>query len=285
MELRTRYWSDPASRAAFQRFMITIFGLDFSRWEAAGYWDEAYTPFSFFEGDEVMASVCAYLLPARLRGRDTHLLQISGVGTLAEHRRRGLNRELTEIALDWAEGRHEGVFLFSSPGAVDFYDRCGFLPVEEFLCEIEVSGRDPRPGLRPVSQEQPGDLEQIFQRVSEREPVSEVLSLGTPRLWMFHLLYGMGPCLHEVPELETLVLLEREGSRLRLFDVVAPRMPRFEDLYPYLASPGDEVVEFHFSPDRLGLGDAPRRAIQGNHPFVREGFPLEEPIFPATSRA
>ena len=51
------------------------------------------------------------------------LAQISGVGTRPGWRRRGLNRHLTEVALDWARGKHEGVFLFSSDEAIPCSNR------------------------------------------------------------------------------------------------------------------------------------------------------------------
>ena len=78
LELRTHYWDDPAAKAAFKRFILKIHGLDFSEWDSCGYWDHAYTPFSFFDGDTVVASVCIYLLDAVLNGENTRVAQISG---------------------------------------------------------------------------------------------------------------------------------------------------------------------------------------------------------------
>ena len=131
LELRTEYWHDDRARAAFKTFMRTIHGLDFTRWESAGFWDDAHTPFSYFQGEEIVASVCIYLLDAIVEGRSTRLVQISGVGTLPAWRRRGLSRQLTEIGLAWAAGRHEGVFLFADDDAVAYYEHTGFRPVQE----------------------------------------------------------------------------------------------------------------------------------------------------------
>jgi GNAT superfamily N-acetyltransferase len=128
MELRTAYWDDRESREAFQRFILDIHNLDFNAWEEAGYWDDAYRPFSWFQDGEVISSVCIYSLPAVIDGRTTKLAQISGVGTLPEYRRCGLNRELTAAGLQWAGTSHEGVFLFSDEDAVPYYEHCGFKP-------------------------------------------------------------------------------------------------------------------------------------------------------------
>ena len=44
--LRTAYWQDLAARRSFQEFIKQIFGLDFGRWESAGYRDDARVPVS-----------------------------------------------------------------------------------------------------------------------------------------------------------------------------------------------------------------------------------------------
>ena len=89
LELRTHYWDDRNALAAFKTFILNIHGLDFSEWESRGYWDHAYTPFSFFDGDTIVASVCVYMLDAVLNGNNTRVAQISGVGTLPDWRRKG----------------------------------------------------------------------------------------------------------------------------------------------------------------------------------------------------
>jgi hypothetical protein len=100
--LKTEYWNDLNARAAFKSFMRTIHGLDFSLWESAGCWDDAYTPFSFFRGDKIVASVCIYLLDSVIDGRETRLAQVSGVGTLPQWRR------------DWRGRKTDTTAFFSS---------------------------------------------------------------------------------------------------------------------------------------------------------------------------
>ena len=137
--LKTEYWNDLNARAAFKSFMRTIHGLDFSLWESAGCWDDAYTPFSFFQGDKIVASVCIYLLDSVIDGRETRLAQVSGVGTLPQWRRRGLSRQLTEIGLAWAQDRHDGIFLFADTDAIPYYERTGFSPIEEYVVTARLA--------------------------------------------------------------------------------------------------------------------------------------------------
>ena len=284
-KLRQRYWDDPDARAAFKKFILKIHNLDFTKWESRGYWDHAYTPFSFFEGETVVASVCVYLLDATVNGAHTRVAQISGVGTLPEWRRRGLNRQLTDIGLEWAHGKHDGVFLFSDTDAMLFYERCGFSPVHEF---VETATLDPVPrraGAIKLDPDRKQDLDTIYEYARTRAPVSDRFSVLNAKLVMFHVLYGLGDCVYQIPDLDCLVFYKRENKVLNIYDIVGKQIPAFDELYPYLAEPDDRVIEFHFSTDKLGLENTGTRQLVGNNPYVRGKFPIERPVFPYTSRA
>ena len=285
LTMRSEYWDDSKARDAFKEFVLKIHGLDFSEWESRGYWDDAYTPFTFFSGNTVVASVCIYLLDAIVYGKKTRLAQISGVGTDLRWRRRGLNRRLTETGLDWARGKHDGVFLFADSDAVPFYRNCGFSPLDEYVEVVEVS---PVPFRRGAVKLDPGkthDLDKIYDYARRRAPVSDRFSVLNERLLMFHVLYGMRNYVYEIPDLGCLVFCKRKEGRLKLLDVVGERIPIMEELYPYIADGGDRVVEIHFHADKLGLDGTRARPLTGNHPFTRGAFPVEKPVFPSTSRA
>ena len=285
MKLKTHYWDDPVSKSAFKEFMIEIFGLDFSRWDAAGFWDEAYTPFSLFEGGKVVSSACGYLLDAVIDGKPASMLQFSGVGTLPTHRRKGLSRKLTEGVLEWAQGRQEGIFLFSSDVAVPFYTDAGFTPVDEYVEVLAIEPVPTRKGLVRLDTSSSGVLNRIYKLAYSRAPISEKFSVLSPKLLMFHVLYGLGNDAYEIPELGCIIFFEREDSCVRIYDIVAATIPSFADLHPYISKDSDRTFEFHFHPDRLGLPKLSRQRVLGNNPFVLEGFPMRDPVFPFTSRA
>jgi GNAT superfamily N-acetyltransferase len=284
-ELKTHYWADPNARATFRKFVLEIHGLDFTAWETAGFWDNNYTPFSFFDGDRIVANVCVYLLDAVINHRQTRLAQISAVGTLPEYRRQGLNRELTEIALDREKDNHDGVFLFSDPDAVPFYERCGFTPIGENIETSPLTPAKARPGAIRLDPGNPRHLDRIHSRAKNRAPVSEKFGILSDKLLMFHALYGLRDCACEIPGLDCVVFCRRDNDTLNVYDIVAETIPRWEDLYPFIAEPGDRTVDFHFHTDRLGLKNVTARPLPGNYPFVKGAFPADNPVFPFTSRA
>ncbi len=285
LTFHTNYWHDREARRAFQAFIREIHGLDFTAWEEAGYWDEAYRPFSFFEEGRVVSSVCLYLLDAIVDGHATKLAQISGVGTHPDWRRQGLNRKLTEEALAWARGKHEGIFLFSDDEAIPFYERCGFRPREEFIESLAVASRPAcREPIR-LALDVVREREIIEDYARDRAPISNRLSVGNMRLLMFHLLYLFGKDIYYVPELGLIVVYRRAGGRLEIFDIIGRQIPSLPELYPFIADTTDRTVDFHFGTDKLALHGVQTRVLKGNNLFVDEAFPVESPVFPYTGRA
>ncbi|MBN1552132.1 GNAT family N-acetyltransferase [bacterium] len=285
LELRKAYWDDPESRSAFKNFMRNIHGLDFTDWEAAGYWDDDYMPFSYFEGDRIIASVCLYFLDVVIDGQQMRTVQISGVGTLPEWRCRGLNRRLTEAALEWAEGKHTGIFLFSDTEAIPFYSKCGFTPIDEYveMCDAPAcAGCQSAVKLDPAK---PADRDRIFALASRRTAVSDRFGVLNPKLLMFHALYMLPNDIYAIPDLGCIVFYRRTADRLMIFDIIGERMPLLKDLYPCISHQNDRYLEFHFHTDKLGLTNTSFEMLAGNNPFVRGVFSNSRPVFPFTFRA
>lgn len=285
LELKTEYWSDSQARRAFKDFMIEIHGLDFSAWESAGFWDAAYTPFSFFQGGAVVASVCLYRLNAVVNGRFTQLAQISGVGTLPDFRRRGLNRELTEIALKWAEGMQEGIFLFADAEATPFYKACGFMEQDIFLEVTDAPAFTHKDGAIKLDCSTQETLDRVYHYAESRAPLSDRLSVLNERLVLFHVQYGLGDCAYEIPALNCIVFFERDAGRLKIYDILGDTIPPLSKLYPFISSEEDRIIEFHFHADKLGLDQSNLDLIPGSGCFVKGGFPIRQPVFPFTAYA
>ena len=57
-------------------------------------------------------------------------------------------------------------------------------------------------------------------------------------------------------DLNAIVVMDRDGSRLTLHDVVAERIPPLAELLKHIARPIDEVV-FCFTPDRFSAESVP----------------------------
>lgn len=272
---RTAYWDDPTARTEFKRFLVEIHGLDLTEWERTGYWDhENYRPFSLFDGDRIVSHLCLYSMGLMVDGRSCRVGQFSGVGTAVTHRRQGLNRWLTEQAIQWASSTHEGFFLFAAEGAVDYYRACGFTPVVEFVDTLRVEPPAVRGGLVALDPESPGDRDRVFQLATERCAVSALLGAFNARLLMFHWLYGLREHAFWIEDLGVVVFVTRDGERLTVHDVVGRTVPPFAELHPFLAGIPHDEVEFLFPTDRLDIDPTGTRRLDANLTHVMAPFDL-----------
>ncbi len=292
LTMRDGYWRDVRAKAAFCRLVRDSFGLDFSAWDAAGYWDESYHPFTWFDRDgEAVSSVCLYAMDLVVDGRRQFVGQLSAVATRPAWRRRGLAQRLAEEALRWsARQGHAFQYLFSDDEARSLYRRLGFVAVEEQVTSIDLVGRDPLPGARRLDPTRAEDLAVLHRLACERVPVSRRLGVLNDRLLMF---YALGP-LRDAPwhiaPLGVVVLGSRSAGVLTIFDVVGRSIPTLVEVYPFIADRSDVRVVVRFEPDQLGdlhaLGRVGVQPLTGNNLHVRGDFPLPGPvIFPMTAQA
>lgn len=285
---KSDYWDDPRLKKQFIDFLIDIHGLDLSLWDRLGFWDRKYRPFSFFNEDSLVASLCVYTMDMTVLGKKCKVAQFSGVGTVAEQRRKGLNAELTRKAMAWARAEHDFFFLFADEDAFPFYKHSGFRRVQEHGIYYPVTTTPSIPGVVKLDIERKDHLDLIYRCAVEREPVSDLLGINNAKLFMFWCLYFLKDYIYYIEKYDLLILYKREDAHLTVFDIVGPRMPSLAEIYPYIAAPQDETIEFRFMADKLKLEryeERPLKEDNGTHLFG--DFPLENRnfIFPHTSIA
>ena len=284
--LRTAYWQDLPARRAFQDFIRDIFGLDFTRWDKAGYWDDDYSPYSFFRDDRVVASLCIYDMPARVNGEACKVAQVSGVGTLAEYRKQGLNRRLHEIALPKALAEHRFVFLYADDDAVPFYQQRGFRPMPAYSVVVPLPPVTPDGGIEKLDPTDVAVLDSLYRLACVREPTSQVFSTANPKLVMYHFMYRLSSHAWRIPALDAVVLMKRDGDKTIVYDVLARKLPRFDQLAPFLGAGEAREVEFRFPVDRLEAPASTLRELPGENLHVMGGYDLgSQAVFPFTSAA
>ena len=281
------YWDFPELKKEFISFLIQIHGLDLSFWDEMGFWDRKYRPFSYFDGDSPISSVCIYSMDMTIRGQKRLVAQVSAVGTLPEYRRRGLNLELTQKAMDWARVNHDFFFLFADEEAFPFYKKCGFRQVGEYKASVSVSGGIARPSADKLDIRRKDHVELIYRLANNREPVSDVLGVSNKRLFMFWCLYFLADHIYYIAELDILILYKRDNELVTVFDIVGKSVPAFSEVYSYICAESDETVEFLFMVDKLKLGSFDQVRVEDNGTHLLGDFLLESSkfIFPYTAHA
>lgn len=237
-------------------------------------------------GDRVVASLCIYTMHARVNGRDCKVAQVSGVGTLPEYRRQGLNRSLHEIALPKALAEHRFAFLYADDEAVPFYRNRGFRPMPASAVVVPLTSVEPNSGAEKLDQSDAAVLHSLYRLACVRAPVSQVFSTANPRLMMYHLLYRLPNHAWRIPALDAVVLMKRDGERTIVYDILARELPRFEALAPFLAAGGATRVEFRFPVDSLGVPSWTLLELPGENFHVMGNADLgPQPVLPFTATA
>ncbi|MBU1318781.1 MAG: GNAT family N-acetyltransferase [candidate division Zixibacteria bacterium] len=287
LTFREDYWDSPELKKELINFINQIHRLDLTLWDEKGYWDRKYRPFSFFEGNRIVSSVCIYSMDMTIDGKRSLVAQVSAVGTLPEYRRKGLNLELSKRAMEWAEDNHDFFFLFADEEAFPFYKRCGFRQVNEHKARLALTGMTARPGAVKLDVSTTDNLDMIYRIASNREPVSNVLGVTNEKLFMFWCLYFLKDFIYYIADLDILVLYERKNGVLTIFDIVGTHVPVFSELYPCICDESDSAVEFMFMMDKLGLDEIEYVKVEGNGTHLYGNFPLENSkfIFPLTAHA
>jgi GNAT superfamily N-acetyltransferase len=288
LTFRTGYWEDRRATRQFRDFLISIHGLDLSLWERMGYWDhEHYSAFSLFDGDRIVATANLYSMEMVVEGVRRRLGQFSGVGTSPEFRGRGLNRWLTERALESAGATHDGFFLFADRHAIPFYAKCGFVPVEETIATLSVTPPASAPGLRKLEPDNDDDLSLLHRLARQRSPVSDLLGVLNAELLMFHALYTLRDCAYYIPDLDAAVFFAVDSGTLTLFDVVSRKVPSFAELHPYISGTPHDEVRFFFMPDKMGVEPTRRMSLDDSNLQVLRNLRLPRPerLLPYVSRA
>ncbi len=289
IEYRSDYFDDPDAKASFERCAKRIFGLDFSRWKARGLWDDQYKAFSAFDGGECVASICVYPSEMRVGGSEKKGAQLLTVGTLPEYRSQGIQREIWRRVHAWIQQRCDFAFLFTDESAAGFYERLGLRRQPEHYdvvsCPQLARGDDVR--FKKLDLEQDGDYAIVKRLAGEREMVSDRLGFFNPNLLLFMFLYFYQSWSYYLEDIDTVIVAQEMGDRLRIHDIVAKKMPKLSDIESFLAQCEKKGIEFLFCTDRLGLDQPTRKKrVEEDVLFVSEDFELEgQFVFPYSIRA
>ena len=232
-------------------------------------WEEISTPFVRLEEGVPVSHLGLLEMTLVVGGRERVVGGFHAVCTHPDHRRRGHFRSHMEEALAFCGGRYETLVL--TAGVPALYEPFGFRHFAEHLFVGEWDGRGGRGGLRELDRGDREDLARLHRLLAEREPVSEVLGAVRERD-VFLFATARTPLLRS-DELDLVVAARRDGTTLRILDVVARRVPTLDRLLDLFEAPV-ERVEVCFAADRLGgdLTPTPHLLDGDDHLMVRGPF-------------
>ncbi|MUG92629.1 GNAT family N-acetyltransferase [Scytonema sp. UIC 10036] len=239
-------------------------------------WESASTPFIRFEGNIAVTHVGVLEIPMYFMGELVTVSGVHGVSTHPEFRRRGYYREVMEEVLDYCDRRYKTSVLTTSQP--ELYEPFGFRYIKEHMFVAKCNPTGGTHGFRLLDTGNDNDISLLNRLLETREPVSHILGVTKAKA-LFCVIESRNPLFY-AEDLDVLVCMNIEGSKLKLFDLVGPKLCSLQAIVDRIPHPIEEV-EIYFSPDRFNVEaqEFPHRLNGDDYLMVRGEFAPEKETF------
>lgn len=252
MKFIKNYRDNDHLKASFNELAINVFGIRFESWDQAGYWTDKYRPYSFEDGDRIIANVSVNEIDLIIKGVKKRGVQIGTVMTHADYRNKGLSRKLLNHIFEDYENKYDIMYLFANHSVLEFYPKFGFSPVQEYQYSIEYRkiGCENRGFVEKLDSTNQEHRNLIFQFASERLPVSEKFgTVNTGELLMFYCLNVFTEDVYYVKHENVIVIYQQKEDQLHIFDIVSTQEFNFNNVLRSISSEHTRKIIFHYTPD------------------------------------
>ena len=237
--------NDKGYQAKLNHFLKPIF-FDFQFWYDLNLWDNNYESYSIMKDDKIVSNICLYKAKIQFKGVVYDALSVGAVATKAEYRDKGYARVLMEHILN--KYPDTPMYLSANDSVVDFYPKFGFERVYEKLpvLDMKIDNQIAPNKLR-------FDNPKIWDYLMNKRIFSQQLDcLNTASINLFHIYLGyLKDLLYEIPELDMLIIAEKNGPVLKLIAIFSGMQVSCSDLAKHLPFDKIERIEFGFIPDHL----------------------------------
>jgi GNAT superfamily N-acetyltransferase len=266
------YKNVEALRLSFCALAQDTFGISFEPWYQAGYWTDAYMPYSFEVDGKVVANASANLMTLVIEGSEICAIQIGTVMTDPDYRRRGLAYKLIGKIIEEYKDKVSFFYLAADEEAVALYKKCGFEPIPE----VKYTWQNPigvGVSLDPVSH----SLEALIEL--KRNSVLKGAKLEVTEdehIFAFYYHHGFDKFIYQLDSgVVLLAETKNSGKELTLYDYFVPKSLAGFSLLDMLESTGAQKVHFAFDVGGLAVG-LEKRTIADSGWMVRakdQAFP------------
>jgi GNAT superfamily N-acetyltransferase len=284
LELISNYSKDDTTRERLYPLFQKAFGIPpevFQDFHARGFWNPTYTPYTLFDGETAVANVSMFTLPLVVGGQRIEAAGIQSVMTDPDHRGKGLMKQLFAKTLEDIDQQFEATFLMT--GSPELYTGFGFRVLQQhvFVAAYQYMPAEEVRSLQKIDFENEGELQIVRDLFQTHQPVSNQFApLSYPSSFFLNMYNPFfNEKLYVAEELQAVLVFEVKEGTLRLFDVIAERIPTLEEIAAYVAEPFSKI-ELHFGPDRFtGAAFEPVLVEGGDVLMVRGAFEVENQAF------
>jgi GNAT superfamily N-acetyltransferase len=274
--------NNEALRKSFFELAKSTFDISFEDWYEQGFWGEGYIPFSFVEGEKVIANASVNVLELVINGEKKKAIQIGTVMTHPDYQKRGLSAKLMNKVIEEFENKVDFMYLFANETVLEFYPKFGFKAVEEHIFSIDfpfdfptdfnmnfsnftnlTNPTTPTPSplaqasIRKLDVCQAEDLRLITRFASERLPVSQRFGTNnTKGIFMYYCLNVFHDHIYYLENEDVIAIFSKENNHIDIFDIISINEMNESNIQNILTTIADKdtgKMTFHFTPDYKGI--------------------------------
>ncbi|MFC9712456.1 GNAT family N-acetyltransferase [Paenibacillus sp. NPDC056933] len=248
--------TNEALRKSFFELAANTFEINFEDWYQQGYWGEGYIPYSYVDGDQVIANVSVNILELIIQGEKKKAIQIGTVMTHPDYQGKGLSTRLMNKVLEEYENKYDCMYLFANESVLDFYPKFGFKPVEEHLFSMNYTAKKSpeAANIQKLDVTNAADLRLIHRFSLERLPVSQHFATDHVQgIFMFYCLNVFSDDIYYLENENVIVIYKKEKHHIDLFDVISLNTIHMTDILHQIADEDMQEIIFHFTPDATDL--------------------------------
>jgi GNAT superfamily N-acetyltransferase len=276
------YRDNRALRNKFYHFTQAVFpALNFIDWYKQGYWSNKYIPFSIIEDNKIISNVSVSKMNILINGDYFNGIQFGTVGTLPEHRNRGLSKFLMEYVLNKFENVCDIFFLFANETVLDFYPKFGFTQYNEvvFKSSSEFPGSDYC--ARKLNISDSADLFIIKKCLKERLALTKFFgAIDYAFITHWHLLNVFPDNLFYVEDEDVILICKEENNQLHIWDVIYSAPVNLSVVVSkIIRNKNLHSIHYYFPPDQLVFNYDEIIPDKDSYLFVRGDFKIEERNF------
>lgn len=253
-KLISEYRDNKNYKEAFHIFISKVFpSISFRKWDELDYWVKNYIPFSFYDGEKIVANICVSLMDVFVNDVKMKAAQIGAVGTLNEFRKQGLSRKLMEIVLKKYSTETDFFFLFANESVLDFYPKFGFKPKLENLFIAENPAANESNDLKKLSLDNKDDLTLVKNLLEKRRPITKIFGADNYAfITIWHLLNIHYDNLFYSPKHKCLFVKTESEGKLHLHDIIGESEIDLTKILPELVESNDtKSILCYFPNDQI----------------------------------
>ncbi|MGI6664604.1 MAG: GNAT family N-acetyltransferase [Christensenellaceae bacterium] len=241
----------PVRLESFFALAERIFGLSFRAWHAAGYFTDAYIPYTLSLENQVVANVSVNVMDFLIHGSRKRYVQLGTVMTDPAFQKQGLSAFLLKKVLrEWKE-RCDAIYLYANDDAQAFYPKFGFIPAQEYAATLPLSflSNTPNiPEMRKLNLVKEADFALFAAIYQKGNPFATIVQENDFPLLLFHCLDAKKETIYYFPSHQSIIIAEMAGNILCCDAIFSPNddIPLFS-LLSAIAGNGCTAISFGFS--------------------------------------